>query len=436
MIRPMKKTGRPAAIACLMLVGFCASDCAGAPPTAASAEAKAPSTAGEWPQFLGPNRNGISAETGLLDRFPASGPKVVWRTTGGVGMSGLAISRGQLVTLVQRDEKQWLVALDAKTGQPLWQTPIAPEYRNAMGDGPRGTPAISGEQVFAFSGEGILAAANCSDGKIAWTHNVVSELGGKVAEYGMACSPLVVGNRVIVTAGAPKGTVAAFDIKTGKLAWTAGSDVAGYSSPALLDVGGRSQLVAFTGGSVLGLVPETGAVLWRYPYQTNFECNIVTPLAFKGQVFISSGENHGSALLALKPKGDTFDVAEVWSSQGPKSVLRNEWQTSMLIDGHLYGMDNVGGAGPVTHLTCINAATGERAWQQLRFGKGNLIAADGKLFISTMKGELVLVRATPASYEELGRAVVIGTTRQAPALSGGLLYLRDNDEIVCLDVRK
>ena len=145
MIRPMKKTGRPAAIACLMLVGFCASDCAGAPPTAASAEAKAPSTAGEWPQFLGPNRNGISAETGLLDRFPASGPKVVWRTTGGVGMSGLAISRGQLVTLVQRDEKQWLVALDAKTGQPRWQTPIAPEYRNAMGDGPRGTPAISGE---------------------------------------------------------------------------------------------------------------------------------------------------------------------------------------------------------------------------------------------------------------------------------------------------
>src|SRR6185295_10581609 len=127
---------------------------------------------------------------------------------------------------------------------------------------------------------------------------------------------------------------------------------------------------------------------------------------------------------------------QVWESQGPKSVLRNEWQTSVLLDGHLYGFDNVGSAGPVTHLACINAATGERAWQQLRFGKGNLIAADGKLLISTMNGELVIVRTTPKAYDEVGRAVVVGPTRQAPALAGGLLYLRDNEEIVCLDVRK
>ena len=160
------------------------------------------------------------------------------------------------------------------------------------------------------------------------------------------------------------------------------------------------------------------------------------PLAVDSKVFLSSGENHGCVLLSLTPIGEKFDLEEVWDSQGPQSVLRNEWQTSILLDGHLYGFDNVGSAGPVTHLTCIEAATGKRVWQQARFGKGNLIAADGKLFISTMKGELIIVRATPEKYDEIGRATVIGSTRQAPSLDGGLLYLRDDKEIVCLDVRK
>lgn len=395
-----------------------------------------PAASTDWPQILGPNRNGISSETKLLDEWPAQGPKEVWRAEGGVGMSGLAISRGRLITLVQKDGRQFAVALDAATGKSGWERDLAPQYRNSMGDGPRATPTISGEQVFVFTGEGILSALNFADGKIAWSHHVLKEHKGKEADYGMACSPLVVDGQVIVTVGAPTASVVAYDTKTGKLAWTAGEDVAGYSSPALLKVGGREQIVVYTGGSVLGLAPKSGAVLWRYPFETNYECNIATPLAIEGHVFISSGENHGSALLKLKPRDDGFDVEEVWTSLGPKSVLRNEWQTSILLDGYLYGMDNVGGAGPITHLTCINAATGERAWQELRFGKGNLIGADGKLFVSTMKGELVLVRATPKAYEELGRSTVLGSTRQAPALAGGRLYLRDDKEIVCLDVRK
>lgn len=395
-----------------------------------------PAGKSEWPQILGPDRNGISSETNLLDQWPADGPKEVWRVPGGVGMSGLAISRDRLVTVVQREGKQTVAALDAKTGKPMWEQPVAPAYRNQMGDGPRATPTISGEQIFVFTGEGVLVALNFKDGKILWTHNVLKELNGKEADYGMACSPLVVGGHVIITAGAPEATVVAYDKKTGKQVWTAGNDVAGYSSPALLTLGGKPQVVVYTGGSVLGLDPQNGTSLWRYPYETNYECNIATPLAIQGNVFISSGENHGSALLSLKPQGDTFDVSEVWTSQGPKSVMRNEWQTSILHDGYLYGMDNVGGAGPITHLTCINATTGERAWQEIRFGKGNLIGADGKLWISTMKGELVLVRMNPKKYEELGRKGVLGTTRQAPALAGGMLYLRDDKEIVCLDVRK
>jgi outer membrane protein assembly factor BamB len=252
----------------------------------------------------------------------------------------------------------------------------------------------------------------------------------------MACSPLVVGDNVIVIAGAEKAAVVAYNAKSGQVAWTAGDDPAGYSSPALLKLGGKDQIVAYTGVSAIGLAPQGGELLWRYPYETDFNCNIAVPLAVEGKVFISSGENHGSALLNLKPAGKSFNVEEAWTSHGASSVMRNEWQTSILLDGHLYGFDNVGSAGPVTHLTCVEAATGKRVWQQTRFGKGNMIAADGKLLISTMKGELVVVRATPDKYDEIGRATVIGSTRQAPALANGLLYLRDDKEIVCLDVRK
>ncbi len=403
---------------------------------AAARGAEPPAASAEWPQFLGPDRNGVASETGLLEKWPADGPKEVWRAKGGVGMSGLAISRGRLLTLVQREGQQWLIALDAARGKPIWQTAVASEYRNEMGNGPRATPAIAGDRVLVYTGEGILAAVNFADGAVLWSHDLPKEHKGKPADYGMACSPLVVGERVIVQLGTPQAAVVAYDIPNGKLAWKAGSDPAGYSSPALLDVAGRKQVVAFTGGSVLGLSPEDGKVLWRHPYETDFECNIATPLAVKGQVFVSSGENHGCVLLAIKPSGEAFEAEEAWSSQGAGSVLRNEWQTSVLLDGYLYGFDNVGSAGPVTHLTCVEAATGKRVWQQPRFGKGNLIAADGKLFIATMKGELVVVRASPETFEELGRGVVCGATRQAPALAGGLLYVRDDKEIVCLDVRE
>jgi outer membrane protein assembly factor BamB len=241
----------------------------------------------------------------------------------------------------------------------------------------------------------------------------------------------VVGSQVVVMSGAPDATVVAYDTKSGKLAWKAGTDPAGYSSPALLKVGGKEQIVVFTGASAIGLAPGTGEQLWRYPYETDFNCNIATPLAVDGRVFISCGENHGCVLLDVSGK----EPAVVWESQGTKAVFKNEWQTAIQLDGHLFGFDNVGSAGPVTHLACIDALKGTPVWQKLRFGKGNLIAADGKLFLSTMNGELVVLAASSKGYEELGRKTVLGKTRQAPTLANGLLYLRDDKEIVCLDVR-
>ena len=390
----------------------------------------------QWPQFLGPDRNVIARETGLMDAFPAGGPKQVWRVPGGIGMSGLVVSRDRVLTTVQQAGRETLIALEAATGKKVWQTPFATAYENAMGAGTRATPTIAGERVFVFSGDGQLTAFNWADARIAWSQNVLSELGGRQADYGMSCSPLVVGKLVIVTPGAPQAAVAAFDVTTGKKVWGAGSDIVGYSSPALLDVGGRRQLVAYTGSAVIGLVPETGAILWRYPYETDFGCNTATPVAVNGNVYVSSGENHGGVMLRLVPNGERFDVAEAWSSQGTRSVLRAEWQTPIVVDGRLYGFDNVGAAGPVTHLTCIDGMTGERVWQKLRFGKGNAILAEGKLWISMFTGELIVVRATPKEFEELARADIGIATRQAPTLAGGRLYLRDNENIACFDVRK
>jgi outer membrane protein assembly factor BamB len=390
---------------------------------------------GDWPQFLGPNRNGVSEEKDLIQRWPEKGPREVWRVRGGVGMSGLAISKGRCVTMLQRDGKQRLVAHETGKGAPLWDTVIAPAFENQMGDGPRATPTIAGDRIFCMTGEGILFGASLKDGKLLWSVDLLKKYGGKMADYGLAASPLVVEDQVIVIIGGKGATVVACDAVTGEVRWATGNDPAGYSSPALLKVNEQDQVVAFTGASAMGLSPLTGKLIWRFPFVTDYNCNIAVPLAVGDRIFISSGENHGSALLELKNQGSQFTASPKWESLGPKSVMRNEWQTSILLDGHLYGFDNVGGAGPISHLTCIDAATGKRVWQQPRFGKGNLIAADGKLFIATIDGELVIAKVSPQGYQELGRMEVCKPTRQAPSLANGMLYLRDEEEIVCFDVR-
>lgn len=429
----------------LLAAGVCAAwSLLPAPPlgsTTAAVAAEKDTAAAGWPQFLGPNRNGVSPETGLIDSWGDDGPAELWRTPVTGGMSGVSVANGLVCTMAQSDGQQLVVALNAADGKVRWQTEVAPAYENSMGDGPRATPVITADTIFAFTGDGTLVALAAEDGKLQWKQSVFAGSGGSprdlIADYGMACSPLVVGKAVVVTAGAPNGTVMAFDRKTGKPAWTAGQgDPAGYSSPVLVEAGGKQQLVAFTGSSALGIAPADGTVLWRYPWVTDYECNVASPVSIDGQVLLSSGEQHGSVLLQFKATGSgKLAPQPVWDSQGRDSTLRAEWQTPVLLDGYLYGFDNVGSAGPVTHLTCVEAATGKRMWQKARFGKGNLIAADGKLFATTMKGELVMVEATPEEYRELGRKKVIATTRQAPALAGGKLYLRDGRQVVCFDVR-
>ena len=396
-----------------------------------------PLFAEDWPQHLGPQRNGISKETGLVTEWPKTGLPVKWRTPGGVGMSGLAIHDALVVTLVQKEGQQFTVAIDRDSGNMKWETAVAPAFRNSMGNGPRAYPLCAGGKAFVFTGEGILAAVNLADGKLSWKVDTVGQFKGRVADYGMACSPLLVNEYVVVTTGHARGSaLAAFKISDGSSAWVVPwSDPVGYSSPTVLDVAGESQIVTYTGSNLRG-VSLSGEDLWRHPYVTPFDCNIVTPLKIGKDLFISSGENHGAALLGVENTGAEFLVKKRWESLGPTSVLRNEWQTSILVDGYLYGFDNVGGAGPITHLTCVEAATGKVAWQQSRFGKGNAMAADGKLFVSMMSGEIIVVKISPEKYIEIGRQKITRGSRQSPALSDGILFLRDDESIVAVDIKE
>lgn len=395
------------------------------------------SHAEDWPQFLGPERNGLSSETGLIDSFPDGGPQVVWRQPLGVGMSNVAVVKGLVYTMFQDADSQYVVAMKEESGNIVWRSEVGKSYKNAMGNGPRATPTVFADRVFSFTGDGILTCQEASSGRIHWNLNAVRDAGGKPAEYGNASSPLIAGDNVVVQVGGSAGAVAAYDIKTGKRAWAAGRGSAGYSSPVLLPLAGRKQVVAFIGAAVLGIDPADGKVLWTYPYTTAFDCNTSSPVLIDDDVvLISSGENHGSAMLRIASLGGSDGAEVVWSSIGPRSVLRAEWQTPIQYKGHLYGLDNVGSAGTVTNMVCVRVRDGEQVWIERRFGKSNMTFADGKFFASTMKGELVLINASAEGFDEVSRASILeAATRQAPVIANGKLYLRDDNEVVCLNVK-
>ncbi|MCA9037456.1 MAG: PQQ-binding-like beta-propeller repeat protein [Planctomycetaceae bacterium] len=394
--------------------------------------------ADDWPQFLGASRNGTSAEKGLISVWPTAGPEILWKTPLGVGMSGISVVGDHAFTMYQDDENQFVAAMKVSDGSIAWQTPVAPAYSNAMGHGPRATPTISGDSVVTYSGEGVLASLNKDSGKLNWKVDVPKELGGKPSEYGMSCSPLVVGEWIVVHSGTRQAAVAAFRLSDGKRAWKAGQGTAGYSSPVLMTLNNAPTVVAFVGASVLGIDPATGNTLWSYEYVTDYDCNTASPVQLSSDtVLISAGENHGSTVLKISGSPASGQkAAPVWKSPGKDSQLRAEWQTPVIHNGHLYALDNIGSAGPITNLVCIRLSDMKTTWQKNRFGKSNLTLADGKLFMTDMDGELMIVEATPSAFTLLSKSEpVIETTRQAPAISDGRLYVRDDKTVVCVKVK-
>ena len=386
--------------------------------------------ADDWPHWLGPQSNGTSAETGLATTWPSGGPKVLWKVPGGDGYSSISVAGDRAITLVQRGGKELVVALEADTGKELWSTPIGPAFKNQYGNGPRSTPWIDGDRVYVQSVNGPLACLDAKTGTVVWQKNLLTEFGAKNITWGLSASPVLSGDLVLAVPGAKNAGVAAFDKKTGAVAWKTGSDKAAYASPVVADVGGVKQAIFFNAAGLLAVTLDKGTELWRIGWPTEFDCNIATPLLLPGnKLFVSSGEGNGCVCYQLQAAGPPKTA---WESKGKKSVMICYWATPVVHEGHLYGF--AGEFDKRIDLRCIDLADGKVKWSKDGFGKGALMIADGQLIATTKTGDLVLIRATPTGYEERGRVELLGTNRTVPTLAKKKLYVRDLANIFCLDV--
>jgi len=277
-------------------------------------------SAADWPHWLGPNSNGSSPETGLLTKWPADGPKLLWQHPGGDGYSTVAVAKGRAITQVQHDGSEFVLALDAVKGTKLWETRIADAYMNNFGDGPRATPTIDGKSVYVYSPSGLLACLDAEKGGITWSINLLSEFGGKKTTYGLSASPLVEGDLVYALPGGKGAGVAAFNKKSGKLVWKTGNDASAYASPMSVTVAGQKQIIFFNASGLLAVSADKGAELWRVPWKTEYDCNICTPLLVnKDWLFVSTGEENGCTMFKLSAAAPEI----AWESKGPKSVMTN-----------------------------------------------------------------------------------------------------------------
>ncbi len=382
--------------------------------------------AADWPQFRGPDRDGRSAETGLLTSWPAGGPEVLWRIELGEGYSGISVVGDRLFTLYATSSGEYLAAFDRRDGRQLWRLRLDDRYRDGQGNGPRSTPTVDGEVVYAFGARSVLVAAAAADGRELWRRDLKQTVGARPPQWGASTSPLVEGELLIVDAGgAPDASVVALDRRTGETVWTGGSDKAGYSSPLAVTVGGVRQVLLFTGTRLVSVAPADGKVLWKRGWRTSYDVNAAVPVFIPpDRVFVASGYDTGGALLRIRVAGGRTSAEELWSSRG----MKNQFSSSVYLDGHLYGFDN-------SILKCLDAASGEERWKARGFGHGSLTYADGRLIVLGDRGRLALVEATPEAYREKAAFEVWSAKSwTVPTLADGRLYLRNEREMLALKV--
>lgn len=374
----------------------------------------------DWAQWRGPNRDGISTETGILKTWPENGPNVKWRAVSGDGYSGMSIVDNRLYTAYSKTSDELAVCLDAGSGQLLWQARLDKKFLNNFGNGVRSTPSIDGRMVYFISALGQLVALDALKGSELWKHDLQSEYGCKIPTWGLSSSPLVYHNLLLVDVGGNGNHgFMAFDKKTGKVIWETPTPVPGYSSPIVVNVAGRDYALDFTGKSLIAVDPATGKQHWIYDWETSYDVNAATPVFIApDQVFISTGYGKGAAMLKLGKNS----VQELWQSR----VMRNHFASCIYVDGYLYGFDDA-------TLRCVNAQTKESTWAKRGFGKGSLLYADGHLIVLSERGKLVLIAAKPGEYVEKASAQMLkGRCWTMPTLLNGNLFIRNEKEILCL----
>jgi outer membrane protein assembly factor BamB len=385
-------------------------------------------TLDDWPQWRGKNRDGISAEKGLLKSWPAAGPPRVWQAAGaGEGYSSFSAAHGRLYTMGAREGTEYVMAFDAATGKKIWERASGRRFSNDQGDGPRGTPVVDGTQLYALGASGDLVSLDAAPGKVAWSVNVLQKFGGRNIRWGLSESPLVLSDRILVNAGARGASIVALKKADGSEIWRSGNDESGYSSAVLQTVGGIPQAIYFTASRAVGVDTRDGRQLWSYSRVSNQTANIATPIVRGDRVFLSSDYGTGAALLELTADGKSIDMREVYFT----NEMRNHHASSILIGEHLYGFSSA-------ILTAMKFDTGEVAWKARSVGKGSMIFADERLYLFSERGVVGLAEANPSAYREHGRFEIqtgSSPTWSHPIVANGQLVLRDQDTIYAYDVR-
>jgi outer membrane protein assembly factor BamB len=396
--------------------------------------------AADWPQWRGADRTDVSGETGLVAAFRRGSPPLFWTNKdAGLGYAGPAVVGDRLFTMGAFGQEERVYALDVHTGKQRWQAPIGPLLTNHWGDGPRGTPTVDGDLLYALGGQGNLVCVETATGKPRWRVSLPDDLGGTLPNWGYTESPLVDGDRLVCTPGGARGTLAALDKKTGKVLWRSKglTDGAAYSSAVVAEVGGVRHYVQMTPQGVVGVAADDGRLLWRSEIGANSTAVIPTPIFHDNCVLVTSGYGSGCGLVKLTPDGQGGVAA---SQLYANKNMVNQHGGVVRVGEHLYGYSDNGG------WECLNFKTGDVVWSERRkLGKGSLTCADAHLFCYNQDdGTLAVIAASPAGWKEVGRFKIpqessrrspSGGVWTHPVVANGRLYLRDQELLFCYNLK-
>ena len=386
--------------------------------------------AADWPQWQGPDRTGMSKETGLLASWPANGPAVVWTAGGlGNGYGSMAVAGTRVFVQGTRGGRSVVVALNRADGKEVWSKALGQAGNDDRGPGPRGTPTVDGDRVYVLTELGDLACLKI-DGSEVWQRNILRDFSGPQIRWQISESPLVDGAHLIVSPGGPGAGMVKLDKLTGKTVWTSKelSDAAGYSSAIIADVQGVRTYLTFTSTAGVGVRASDGKLMFRYPNAANRVANITTPIFFDNKVFFTSAYDTGAGLVGLTAENGSVTAKEIYFTR----EMKNHHGGVILHNGYFYGFSD-------SILTCLEAATGKLMWRDRSVGKGSVMFADGHLYLQGENNIVGLAEATPTGYKERGRFTIAdkGLPSWAhPVVSDGKLYIRNQDTLTVYNIKK
>jgi outer membrane protein assembly factor BamB len=389
--------------------------------------------AADWPQFLGPQRNSTSTETGLLQTWDKKGPPLLWQKDVGEGYSSPVIAGERLILFHRVGGEEVVQCLDAGSGKELWKHADTTKYRDWLGkgDGPRATPLIAGERVYTLGVTGRLLCLKLSNGEKVWQRDLLTDYKVPRSYFGVGTSPILEGDRLLVNVGARDAGIVAFEKNSGKELWRATEDGASYSSPVAADIDGVRHVIFFTRQGIVSLDPANGHVRFSKRWRSRMDAsvNAAAPVVMGDQLFFTACYDTGAIVVRAKKAG----IEELWSND---RSLSSHFSTPVYHDGYLYGFDGRQDFGMV-EFRCIEAKTGKVRWSRDGFGCASMILAEGNLIVLSERGELVLVECKSDKYREKARAgVLTGPCRAHLALANGRLYARDNAKLVCWNLKK